>query len=57
MKEKNLRVWEDYLVLTMGRCTENFEKLPLVQDKALLDNILRMPRPRCKPRLALGSRR
>ena len=39
-EEKNLRVWEDYLVLTMGRCTENFEKLPLVQDKALLDNIL-----------------
>lgn len=32
--------WEEYLVLTMGRCTENFEKLPLVQDKALLDNIL-----------------
>lgn len=32
--------WEDYLVLTMGRCTEHFEKLPLVQDKALLDNIL-----------------
>ncbi len=39
-EEKNLRVWEDYLVLTMGRCTESFEKLPLVQDKALLDNIL-----------------
>ncbi len=32
--------WEEYLVLTMGRCTEHFEKLPLVQDKALLDNIL-----------------
>lgn len=32
--------WEEYLVLTMGRCTEYFEKLPLVQDKALLDNIL-----------------
>lgn len=32
--------WEEYLVNTMGRCTENFEKLPLVQDKALLDNIL-----------------
>ncbi len=32
--------WEEYLVLTMGRCTEFFEKLPLVQDKALLDNIL-----------------
>ena len=32
--------WEEYLVLTMGRCTEAFERLPLVQDKALLDNIL-----------------
>lgn len=32
--------WEEYLVLTMGRCTGNYEKLPLVQDKALLDNIL-----------------
>ena len=32
--------WEEYLVLTMGRCTACFEKLPLVQDKALLDNIL-----------------
>lgn len=32
--------WEEYLVLTMGRCTDAFEKLPLVQDKALLDNIL-----------------
>lgn len=32
--------WEEYLVLAMGRCTEAFEKLPLVQDKLLLDNIL-----------------
>ncbi len=32
--------WEEYLVLTMGRCTSSFEKLPLVQDKPLLDNIL-----------------
>ena len=32
--------WEEYLVLTMGRCTESFERLPLVQDKGLLDNIL-----------------
>lgn len=32
--------WEEYLVLTMGRATEAFERLPLVQDKALLDNIL-----------------
>ena len=32
--------WEEYLVNTMGRCTEAFERLPLVQDKDLLDNIL-----------------
>lgn len=32
--------WEQYLVLTMARCTEYYEKLPLVQDKAILDNIL-----------------
>ena len=32
--------WEEYLVLTMGRCTEYYERLPLVQDKPLLDNIL-----------------
>lgn len=32
--------WEEYLVLTMARCTEYYEKLPLVQDKSLLDNIL-----------------
>lgn len=38
--EKDWVRWEEYLVNTMGRCTANFEKLPLVQDKALLDNIL-----------------
>lgn len=32
--------WEEYLVLSMGRCTEFYEKLPLVQDKRILDNIL-----------------
>ena len=32
--------WEDHLVLAMGRCTAAFEKLPLVQDKDILDNIL-----------------
>ena len=32
--------WEEYLVLAMGRCTESYERLPLVQDKPLLDNIL-----------------
>lgn len=32
--------WEEYLVLAMGRCTDYYERLPLVQDKAILDNIL-----------------
>ena len=32
--------WEEYLVLAMAKCTAHFEKLPLVQDKAVLDNIL-----------------
>ena len=32
--------WEQYLVLAMARCTEYYERLPLVQDKKLLDNIL-----------------
>lgn len=32
--------WEEYLVLAMAKCTEAYERLPLVQDKALLDNIL-----------------
>lgn len=39
MKEDPQR-WEEYLVLAMARCTAYYEKLPLVQDKALLDNIL-----------------
>ena len=32
--------WEQYLVLSMARCTQAYEKLPLVQDKSLLDKIL-----------------
>lgn len=32
--------WEQYLVLAMAACTGCYERLPLVQDKALLDNIL-----------------
>ena len=32
--------WEQYLVLAMGRCTAAYERLPLVQDKDILDNIL-----------------
>ena len=38
--EKDWARWEEYLVLAMGRCTKSYEILPLVQDKALLDNIL-----------------
>ena len=34
------RQWEQHLLLAMGRCTDQFEKLPLVQDKPILDNIL-----------------
>lgn len=33
-------LWEQYLVLAMGRCTDHYERLPLVQDKKILDNIL-----------------
>jgi len=32
--------WEQYLVLAMGRCTDYYERLPLVQDKGILHNIL-----------------
>lgn len=32
--------WEEYLVLAMAKCTESYERLPLVQDKALMDNIV-----------------
>ncbi len=38
--DENWPQWNEYLVLAMGRCTHEYEKLPLVQDKALLDNIL-----------------
>lgn len=36
----NIPLWEQYLVMEMARCTELFEKLPLVQDKPLLNCIL-----------------
>jgi hypothetical protein len=32
--------WEQYLVMAMGRCADYYERLPLVQDKAILDNII-----------------
>ncbi|MBR7122936.1 MAG: hypothetical protein IKC95_05725 [Oscillospiraceae bacterium] len=38
--EENWEQWEQYLLLAMGRCTDFYERLPLVQDKAILDNIL-----------------
>lgn len=38
--EKDWQRWEEYLVLAMAKCTHSYEALPLVQDKALLDNIL-----------------
>lgn len=34
------KCWREHLVLTMGRCSQCFERLPLVQDKAILDNII-----------------
>lgn len=39
-KTKNEAEWEQLLLMTMARCTEHFEKLPLVQDKKILDNVL-----------------
>ncbi len=38
--EADEQQWEQYLVLAMGRCTQGYERLPLVQDKGLLDHIL-----------------
>ena len=38
--EEDWQAWEQYLVLAMGRCTQFYERLPLVQDKSILDNIL-----------------
>ena len=32
--------WEQYLVLDMAGCTDAYERLPLVEDKGILDNIL-----------------
>ena len=38
--EKDPVAWQQYLELAMGRCADYFERLPLVQDKDILDNIL-----------------
>lgn len=40
MEEPDWIRWREYLVLTMAKCTESYERLPLVQDKKLLDNVL-----------------
>lgn len=32
--------WEEYLTMALGRCARYYESLPLVEDKAILDNIL-----------------
>ncbi len=37
---ENRQRWEEYLTMAMGRCTDYYERLPLVQDKGILDNIL-----------------
>ena len=38
--DEDYRRWEQYLVQELGRCTNAYERLPLVQDKKILDNIL-----------------
>ncbi len=50
---KNWQRWEEYLVLAMGRCTDCFERLPLVQDKEILDNILY--RGKYNPFVSMGA--
>jgi len=40
MGEEDPKKWEQYLLFAMGRCADYYERLPLVQDKAILDNIL-----------------
>ena len=40
MTEADWPRWEEYLVMAMARCTECYERLPLVQDKDILDNVL-----------------
>ena len=37
---EDLDKWEQYLVLAMAACTRAYERLPLVEDKGILDNIL-----------------
>lgn len=37
---EDFKLWEQYLVLAVAGCTDAYERLPLVQDKGILDNIL-----------------
>ncbi len=37
---RDSRLWRQHLLLTMGRVSQLFESLPLVQDKDILDNII-----------------
>ncbi len=39
-KTQDWEAFNEYLTAIMGRCTKHYEHLPLVQDKAILDNIL-----------------
>lgn len=39
-KDPDPALWETWLIMAMGRCTDHYERLPLVQDKKILDNIL-----------------
>ncbi len=38
--DQDWSAWDQYLILAMARCTDYYERLPLVQDKDILDNIL-----------------
>lgn len=38
--EPDWKKWTDFLVLEMAGCTDAYERLPLVEDKHLMDNIL-----------------
>lgn len=39
-QENDKAQFEQFLLLAMSRCAQPYERLPLVQDKALLDNII-----------------
>lgn len=38
--DEDPETWKQVLVMAMGQCAECFERLPLVQDKGILDNII-----------------